>query len=616
MAESEPFFWMEEHAGQLYGPVGTKRKARTRKMEFVGWGSRPLIEFLESIGKDTSNQISQYDVTAIINKYVNDHNLHHPTKKKRILCDERLLTLFGRKTVARIKIYEMLGSHFAENQVDSDDDFLYSSEEEDSACERQKKLTSERKTYSKKKVLEAPKSCFAAIIPDNIKLVYLKRSLVQDLLKEPEAFEGKIVGSFVRIKSDPNDYLQKNSHMLVQVTGLKKVSESNDKGAEVVLQVSNFMKDVRISMLSDDNFSEAECEDLHQRIKDGLLKRPTVVELEEKVHVLHQDITNHWLLGELALLQKLIDRANEKGWRKELFEYLERRQLLQSPDEKSRLLREVPKIIADEIEVETTSQDCPANMEEGNHVPSEPVSNEGAEIHIRDIVAKSTPSAWISFDMDSTGNKAAFATSKQNKRMNEQKQPTEVDHESNGKMEPTNAQEPPQDEQKQPTEVDRESSGKTQPMNAQERPQDEQKQPTEIDRGSNAKMQPMHAQERPQDERKQPTESDHESNAKMQPMNAAQRPQGVTVIEVIDLSSDEEDEDSGGEAQILDDDEESCIWYYEDPQGDIQGPFPISSLKRWYDADYFPPDFKIWQEGQSQREGVLLTDVLRETYPH
>ncbi|KAM0056024.1 hypothetical protein Hdeb2414_s0006g00213061 [Helianthus debilis subsp. tardiflorus] len=43
-----------------------------------------------------------------------------------------------------------------------------------------------------------------------------------------------------------------------------------------------------------------EVEDLCQRVKDGLLKRPTV-----------------WLPIELAHLQNLIDRANEKGWRKE-----------------------------------------------------------------------------------------------------------------------------------------------------------------------------------------------------------------------------------------------------------------------------------------------------------
>ncbi|XP_057996427.1 uncharacterized protein At5g08430 isoform X2 [Hevea brasiliensis] len=553
MPESEPFFWMEEHAGKLYVPVGMKRKARTRKLEFVGWGSRPLIEFLESIGKDTSKQISQYDVTAIINKYVNDHNLHHPAKKKRILCDEWLLSLFGRKTIARNKIYEMLGTHFAENQADSDDDFLYSSEEEDSACQQQKNLTSERKTYIKKKVLEAPKSCFAAIIPDNIKLVHLKRSLVQDLLKEPETLEGKIVGSFVRVKSDPNDYLQKNSHMLVQITGLKKGPESNDKGAEIVLQVSNFMKDVHISMLSDDNFSEAECEDLRQRIKDGLLKRPTLVELEEKVRVLHQDVTNHWLVGELALLQKLIDRANEKGWRKELFEYLDRRQLLQTPDEQSRLLREVPEVIADEVEVETTPQDCPDGIEEGNHISPESVPNEGAEIRIRDVAAKKVPAAWISFNVDSTGNQAAMATSNQNNRMGNQA--AMATSNQNNRM----------DEQKQPTEIDCERDGKMQPMNGQE-----------------------HSQS-----------------------------QGVMNVEVIKLSSDDEEEDEENEEDedSSDDDMSSYIWYYKDPQGDTQGPFTIASLKRWSDADYFPPNFKIWQAGQSPKEGVVLRDVLRETYP-
>lgn len=220
MDESAPSFdWMEEYDGQLYGPLSGKRKVRPRKMEFVGWGSRPLIEFLEAIGMDTTTPISQYDVTAIINKYVIDHNLHHPTKKKRILCDQPLLSLFGRKTISRIRIYDMLETHFAENQVDSDDDFFFSSEEDDNACQALKYFTSDTKLHCKKRVLEAPKSCFAAIIPHNIRLIYLKRTLIQQLLKDPETFEHKIVGSFIRIKSDPSDYLQKNSHLLVQVLG-------------------------------------------------------------------------------------------------------------------------------------------------------------------------------------------------------------------------------------------------------------------------------------------------------------------------------------------------------------------------------------------------------------
>lgn len=220
------FVWMEEYTDgpPLFAPPSTsKRKARTpRKLEFTGWGSTLLIAFLQSIGTGTTDQISQYDVTAIINKYVNDRNLLHPTKKKRVLCDEWLLPLFGRKTINRIRIYDLLEPHFAENKVGSDDDFFDTTDddEDNNAYQSHKCSASDRKCHSKKRVFEAPKSCFAAIVPDNIKLVYLKRLLVQDLAKNnPETFQSKIVGSFVRIKSDPNDYLQKNSHMLVQVTG-------------------------------------------------------------------------------------------------------------------------------------------------------------------------------------------------------------------------------------------------------------------------------------------------------------------------------------------------------------------------------------------------------------
>jgi hypothetical protein len=226
--ESAPFEWVEEYNGHQYEtPVRVKRKVRSKKKEFLGWGSRPLIKFLESVGKDTSECISQSDAATIINDYVNENNLLHPSKKKRIICNEWLHSIFGRKTISRNKIHHLLEPHFTENQEESDDDFLYSPGKSKNVLEIYEEediLSSDRKIHQKKNVLETPKSCFPAINPQNIKLVYLKKSLVEDLLKDPETFESKLIGSFVKIKSDPNDYFQKNSHQLVQITGNLRIS--------------------------------------------------------------------------------------------------------------------------------------------------------------------------------------------------------------------------------------------------------------------------------------------------------------------------------------------------------------------------------------------------------
>lgn len=211
--------WIEEYNGPFSFSSGTKRKAKSKKMVFLGWGSKPLIEFLIAIGQDTSQLISRYDVADIITKYVNDNNLLNPTKKKRIVCDEWLRSIFGKKSISRIKIYDLLEPHYTENQDDSDDDFLFSSDDENGGNEQQKIVLSGKKTPTKKRAVETPKSCFAAIIPENIKLVYLKKSLVQKLLEDPVNFERKVVGTFVRVKADPDDYLQKLPYQIVQVKG-------------------------------------------------------------------------------------------------------------------------------------------------------------------------------------------------------------------------------------------------------------------------------------------------------------------------------------------------------------------------------------------------------------
>ncbi|KAL9252279.1 hypothetical protein AKJ16_DCAP08853 [Drosera capensis] len=315
---------MEDPGSMDFTPQRTKRKYMPKKREYVGWASRPLIEFLESLGRQTKEALSQDDVSSM-------------------------------KTVSRIKVQELLVTHFAENQDDSEDESSSEENEIDTFTyfKVQPVQTSYKKTYPKKKVAEILKSFLAAINSENIKLIYLRRRLVQDLLKFPETFDSKLVGSLVGVKFDPGDIFQKNSHQLLFVTGVKRNPKPDDSCSEVLLEVTDTSSAIGIPTLSDDNFSEDECKDLHQRMKDGSLKQPTIGELEEKVQVLHEDITKHVVLDkynniiescwkvhccnlrfisysssrvevnarsiarELVLLQIKMARASEKGWRRE-----------------------------------------------------------------------------------------------------------------------------------------------------------------------------------------------------------------------------------------------------------------------------------------------------------
>lgn len=186
-----------------------------------------------------------------------------------------------------------------------------------------------------------------------MKLIYLKKCLVEKLLEQRESFEGKVVGSFVKVKSDPFD--AKLPYQLLPVTGVQNSGCENN--GKVLLQVSNLPNDIRISLLSNDDISEEDCQELRQKVDKGLLPKPTVVELEKKAKDLHVDITKHWITRELSILRNRIDLANEKGRRAELYDYRKRRDLLQSEEEQSRLLNEVPKVDAEVISVKSASDE-------------------------------------------------------------------------------------------------------------------------------------------------------------------------------------------------------------------------------------------------------------------
>ncbi|KAH7575971.1 hypothetical protein JRO89_XS02G0265600 [Xanthoceras sorbifolium] len=352
-------------------------------MEFKGWGSKPLLDFLASIGKDTNQVLSQFDLLSLIAEYCKQNMLFHQENKKKIICDSKLEALFGRKSVNINSIYLLLTAHLADNSDLSEEDESGSSSENvggdgfivQKRC-NQRGTSSVKNWKGKEVVADAQKCCFAAIVPENVKLVYLRKSLVEKLSKKLETFEDKVIGSFVRVKSDLNDYMQRNFHQLVQVTGIKRSSSMSS--SEILLQVSDMVKEVPISELSDDQFTKEECEVLSHRVKNGLLKRPTVAELGQKARSLHEDITKDWLARESASLRKRIGQAKEKReyplnkisslfFIKYMpctlldmvmfFRLLKFSIIVKSSAEQSRLLNEVSEVIADTVELQPAYED-------------------------------------------------------------------------------------------------------------------------------------------------------------------------------------------------------------------------------------------------------------------
>lgn len=204
-----------------------KRRKGPKKIEFVGWASKALIGFLGSIGVDTSTKLTQNDVASLISKYVHDNKLFDPDKKKKVLCDVRLRPLIGRKSISMYKINDALEGHFSENLEQSEGEGYSSGCEEDNntllpATKKQAwwrnvgsfqhKGSLMEKFQSKEAVLEEPKkpivvakvvySQFATIALQNMKLVYLKKCIVEKLLEQCETFESKVVGSFVKVRPD------------------------------------------------------------------------------------------------------------------------------------------------------------------------------------------------------------------------------------------------------------------------------------------------------------------------------------------------------------------------------------------------------------------------------
>lgn len=92
--------------------------------------------------------------------------------------------------------------------------------------------------------------------------------------------------------------------------------------------------------------------------------------------------------------------------------------------------------------------------------------------------------------------------------------------------------------------------------------------------------------------------------------------QTVELSNVIELSDDEEETHKQADEEKQHEQEDTTyelyhpIWFYLDPQGQIQGPVSRYDLERWSKDGYFTPDFKVWKDGQTPHSAILLKEML------
>ncbi|KAG4987980.1 hypothetical protein JHK84_030562 [Glycine max] len=294
--------------------------------ECTKWASKELLEFVAHMKNGDTSLMSQFDVQTLLLEYANKNNLRDPQQKSQIVCDSRLLNLFGKARVGHIEMLKLLEPHFllkdngpAENTFGAGIINVVANEGE--AIDN----------YNKQLMLVDDKRCkthnpdaYAAIDVHNIKLIYMQRSLMENLTEDAEKIHEKVVGSFVRIRISSSDQKQ-DMYRLVQVVGTSKVAEPYKIGTrttDIKLEILNLNRKeaISISEISNQEFSEDECKRLRQSIKYGLSKRLTVL-----------------LEAEILRLNHLRDRAK----------YVEKLQLLNSPEERQRRLHEIPDVHSD-----------------------------------------------------------------------------------------------------------------------------------------------------------------------------------------------------------------------------------------------------------------------------
>ncbi|KAM0839651.1 hypothetical protein ACQ4PT_060179 [Festuca glaucescens] len=325
------------------------------------WASSELLEFVGHMRNGDKSRISQFDVQVLLLEYIKQSNLRDSRRKSQIICDERLSSLFRKPCVGHFEMLKLLDMHFHVKETPTVNDDSQRPRDPDSAhvdsggySEMATKLSSDKRRKTNKKLERDPPANvedYAAIDVHNINLIYLRRSLMEEIIDDVASFSEKITGAFVRIRISGAGQKQ-DMYRLVKVVGTHKVAERYSVGKKMTdcaLEISNLDKKEVITMdtISNQDFTEEECKRLRQSMKYGLIPRLKVGDICEKAKMFQSLQINDWLKNEKQRLSHLRDRASETGRRKELRECVEKLQLLNTPEERERRINEIPEVHVD-----------------------------------------------------------------------------------------------------------------------------------------------------------------------------------------------------------------------------------------------------------------------------
>ncbi|CAN6285988.1 unnamed protein product [Urochloa humidicola] len=324
------------------------------------WASQELLEFVGHMRDGDQSFVSQFDVQTLLLDYIKKNNLRDPKRKSQIVCDARLHRLFRKSRVAHFEMLKLLEMHFLTNEapkvsdnsqvtINASSAQVYANGYSDMAT----KSSPEKRRRVHRKMDREPQvnlEAYAAIDRHNINLIYMRRSVMEDLVDDA-TFSDKIYGAFVRIKISGVGQKQ-DIYRLVKVVGTHKVPEKYSIGKKMTnfaLEILNLDKKeiIRMDTVSNQDFTEEECTRLRQSMKCGLIRRLKVGDIQEKAKILQSARVNDWFENEKERLGHLRDRASETGRRKELRECVEKLQLLNNSEERNRRINEVLEVHAD-----------------------------------------------------------------------------------------------------------------------------------------------------------------------------------------------------------------------------------------------------------------------------